>query len=1085
MEDDHFFNISKDENRLIELEYFFKVYLDLLSVVDFEGNFIKMNDAWANTLGYSAKELETRNFYEFIHPDDVHATMEALSKLKAKGSFLNSVNRYRSSDGSYRFIEWRSYSDGRLIYSGARDITETKNLEDALKESEKRYRNLFENASEGIYQTTPEGRYLLMNPEFARMFGYDSPRDMIESVVNIGHQLYVDPGERERLKVLLQENDRVNGFEAEVYRRDGTKFWISINAHIVRNKDDSVRCFEGTNLDITARKIAEEELLKQYQQLQEREQELHDSERRLADFINFLPDPTMAINTSGQIVLWNQAIEAMTGIKTENILGKGNYEHALPFYSSRRPMLIDLVLKPEAEAEIDGKYRSLRRVGESIMAEARLPVVNGKPRFFSGKATPLYDSRGILAGAIETMHDITEHTLAEEELINQYHKLQEQEQALQDSRQRLADIIDFLPDATLVIDEQRKVVLWNRAIEKMTGIPKDQIISRGDYEYAIPFYGERRPMLVDMAIMSVDEYSEIKDKYDFVRREGDTLFCEVYVPKTYDGQGAYLLGSASRLQDLQGNTVGAIQSIRDITERKKHEDALKKWAQIFEYAEWGVAIRSGDGQSLEMINPAFARMHGFSSEEIIGLTLFDLYAPEERNEVMKHIHLAVQLGHHVFEARRLRKDGSSFPAIVDITAVKDSDGKPAYLIGHIRDITDRKQAEEERETLRHLLNTIIDSMPSLLVALDADTRVTQWNLEAARLTGIRSEDAIGRCFSELMPSFSLLEKDLHKALTEQKLVMLHRVRSIAVSKDNYFDVMIYPMAADAVNGAVIRIDDVSDKVRMDELMIQNEKMISVGGLAAGMAHEINNPLGGIIQGAQNIERRLDASLAANNETAKRLGIQLEQIQSYIQERKIDDFVAGIRESGIRASRIVQNMLQFSRASEYRHSSFRPETMLERSLELASSDYDLNRQYDFRHIEIVREYEPGLGMIICSDIEIEQVLLNLLKNAAQALSEASDWQEKPQIIIRCFREGNMAVMEVEDNGSGMDEAVKRRIFEPFFTTKSASEGTGLGLSVAYFIITQNHGGQMMVNSIPGHGARFTIKIPFEVSDKHTA
>jgi signal transduction histidine kinase len=156
---------------------------------------------------------------------------------------------------------------------------------------------------------------------------------------------------------------------------------------------------------------------------------------------------------------------------------------------------------------------------------------------------------------------------------------------------------------------------------------------------------------------------------------------------------------------------------------------------------------------------------------------------------------------------------------------------------------------------------------------------------------------------------------------------------------------------------------------------------------------------------------------------------------------------------------------------------RIEDIVETVLRLASTDYDLKKEYDFRQIEIVRDYDPGLETLVCDHTEIEQVLLNLVKNAAQAMSEAG-LSRTPRITLRTRRAGEYGCIEVEDNGPGMDEHTQRRVFEPFFTTKAVGVGTGLGLSVSYFIITSHHRGTMSVETTPGRGACFILRLPIE-------
>ncbi len=276
------------------------------------------------------------------------------------------------------------------------------------------------------------------------------------------------------------------------------------------------------------------------------------------------------------------------------------------------------------------------------------------------------------------------------------------------------------------------------------------------------------------------------------------------------------------------------------------------------------------------------------------------------------------------------------------------------------------------------------------------------------------------------------------------------------------------------------IRDISEYKRTQELMIQTEKMMSVGGLAAGMAHEINNPLAGMIQTANVMANRLgeDMDIPASRKAAEAAGTSMEAIKHYMDARGIQGMITAINESGLRVADIVDNMLSFARKSETAHSSHDVTDLLNKILELASTDYDLKKHYDFKMIEIEKEYEDNLPFVLCEGAQIQQVLLNILRNGAQAMQEVGT--EKPRFIVRTRfeKERKMVSIEIEDNGPGMDEETRKRIFEPFFTTKPMGEGTGLGLSVSYFIITENHRGEMTVESLPGAGAKFIIHLPLE-------
>ncbi len=250
-----------------------------------------------------------------------------------------------------------------------------------------------------------------------------------------------------------------------------------------------------------------------------------------------------------------------------------------------------------------------------------------------------------------------------------------------------------------------------------------------------------------------------------------------------------------------------------------------------------------------------------------------------------------------------------------------------------------------------------------------------------------------------------------------------------------------------------------------------------------MAHEINNPLGGMMQTADVMSIRLtDMELPANRQAAEEAGTSMEAISAFMKARGIMEMLDNIRGSGKRAAEIVANMLSFSRKGDSSFSTHNLVGLLDHTVNLAGSDYDLKKKYDFRQVEIIREYEGNLPLTPCESGKIQQVLLNILRNGAEAMQEEtesnSEFDKKHRFILRMAheQETGMVRIEIEDNGPGMDEATRKRVFEPFFTTKPINQGTGLGLSVSYFIITENHGGKMSVESTSGEGANFIIRLP---------
>lgn len=426
---------------------------------------------------------------------------------------------------------------------------------------------------------------------------------------------------------------------------------------------------------------------------------------------------------------------------------------------------------------------------------------------------------------------------------------------------------------------------------------------------------------------------------------------------------------------------------------------------------------------------------------------------------------------------------------------KDEIGSLARSFAHMRDavkekitnlseeIGERKRSETELQELRGYLSNIVDSMPSMLIGVDNECLITQWNLEAEKVTKITRAEANGKLLSHVLPCMAGDIERIKGSIDERKAQKDSRVTLEIGGEKRITDITIYPLVTSGADGAVIRLDDVAERVRLEEIMVQTEKMMSVGGLAAGMAHEINNPLAGMMQSVQVVQNRFSEELQKNCDIAIECGITLQAINDYLQRRDIPKMLSSIIDSGARAARIVDNMLSFSRKSASRFIPLDLKELMDRTIELAANDYDLKKKDDFRKIEIIKVYSEDVEPVRCDSTTIQQVFLNLLKNAAQAMSPHTLQSNitggipiKPTITVRIFQGEGCVKVDIQDNGIGMDEDTCKRIFEPFFTTKNVGVGTGLGLSVSFFIIKENHKGTIEVTSSEGRGSTFTLTLP---------
>jgi PAS domain S-box-containing protein len=644
---------------------------------------------------------------------------------------------------------------------------------------------------------------------------------------------------------------------------------------------------------------------------------------------------------------------------------------------------------------------------------------------------------------------------------------QQAEAALRESEVRFRDVTEAASDWIWELDENLRFTYLSERFYALTGIAPQYVLGRARWELAvIESAADRRKWR---------EHQEKLEKRlpfrDFVYRTGIG---------NRHGVDRYLKINGKPIHDDQGRFLGYRGTGTDITEQIKAEAALReseiRLRRIIDLVPHMIFAKDRHGRFL-LANQATAAAYGLTVQELVNHSQRAVHGNDEEAERMLTDDCEViESGASKQIAEEPFTDHTGH--VRTLQTIKIPFNEPGFsetaVLGVSIDITEQKQAKEEVARMRLYLKNIIDSMPSVLIGVDPWGYITVLNQPAEQACGASWETAQGRYFGELFPQLESQFDQIRQAIRLGRPIKTPRMTLEDQGELHYADVMVYPLIADSASGAVIRVDDVTARVRIESMMVQTEKMLSVGGLAAGMAHEINNPLGAILQGSQNILRRIDPAMPQNRAAAEAIGINLDRLNRYLEQRRVLHFLEGIREAGARAAKIVADMLSFSRRSESRFAPVDVEDLLETVLRLAASDYDLKKKYDFKRITIERDFDPRLRAVHCDKTEIEQVILNLLKNAAQAMAE--DGARAPTILLRTRYEPPYALIEVVDNGPGMDEKTLKRIFEPFFTTKEVGAGTGLGLSVSYFIITEQHRGRLVVTSKPGQGACFSIRLP---------
>lgn len=531
-----------------------------------------------------------------------------------------------------------------------------------------------------------------------------------------------------------------------------------------------------------------------------------------------------------------------------------------------------------------------------------------------------------------------------------------------------------------------------------------------------------------------------------------------------------------------------LSMFQNISERKRIENELKKseenYRNIFERAPIGIFQSLPEGTFIT-VNTTYASIFGFDTAEEMLASVHDipaqLYADSAMRtkilERLRHVDMVVEE-----EIKLIRKDATTFYANLYMIAIRADDGGIKRLEGFLIDVSERKEFQDELAAREKRLRLYIERLPVACIVFGKDFRVRSWNPAAERMFGFGRDEVVGTEAANLLlngPGESHVQDVLQQVLAgrfEVESVVENVTKEGTIILCEWTHTPFFDGNGE-VDGMISVVVDITEKKMAQELMIQNEKMATISGLAAGLAHEINNPVGIIVQGLQIFERRISGALEANIAVADELGLDLELVQKYMEKREINDFVASMKEAGRRTSKIIANMLQFTRKTDSSHQLVNLVEVVNQAIDISGSDYDLRKRYDIKNVKFVRDYEAALPAVSINVTEIQQVIINLVKNAAQAIFEAGTIRE-PEIDVSIRRDGGSLVIVVADNGPGIPQEIQNRIFDPFFTTKPVGTGTGLGLSVSYMLVVNNHKGSFSVDSSPGKGARFSVRLPLQ-------
>lgn len=864
---------------------------------------------------------------------------------------------------------------------------------------------------------------------------------------------YADPEDRQKILKILAEKGVVRDREVLIRKFDGETVWMIFA--LITTELDGEKVVISALYDIDARRKAEEAL-----------RESEERFRQLTENINeafWMHDVA-----SRKPIYISPAMEDITGLKPEVVLE--DFESTINIIHPEDRDRVTKEMNRQIIKEYDIEYRVIRPDGEV--------------RWIFERAFPIFNESGEVYRVCGVVEDITERKLANEALTRE--------------RNFVSAVLDTAGALVIVLDIAGRIVRFNRACEEVTGYKFKEVKGKIAWDiFIIPEERERVETLFRQ--LKAGEYPN----------EGEIFWL------TKDGNRCLVAWSNTVLTNNAGAVEYIIGTGIDITERKKAEDNLRLYRKIFMNSNDSIAILAPNGKILE-VNPAAQKLYGYSEEELTGQTTALFMGEKNFSHLVQSL---PDKGNYSFRKEMVvsTKDGKDIAVELSAFPILNEKEEVIYRIGFVRDITKRKQAEEalrkahdeleirvqERtaelaevnETLRasEARNTaLLNAIPDLMFRLSSTGIYRDYKAPNDSDLALPPEQVIGRTVHETMPP-GLAEaalKHIHRALdTGEPQVMeydlphldhLHHfeARLVVSGKDEIIAIVRDITDRKAAEEALRRAHDeletrveerTADLARTNKelqetqaQLIQSEKMAALGTLVAGIAHEINTPVGAInsmhntlVRAVEKLKSILDGQITEGYTSVPKLAATL---------KVVEDANRVIASGSERVTTIVRRLRSFARLDEAELKDTNIHEGIEDTLVLIYHEIKHN-------INVVRNFGK-IPTIACYPGKLNQVVLNLLINARQAMQDKADGV----ITISTWHKDRKVYISIADNGVGIPPQNLHKIFDPGFTTKGVGIGTGLGLSIVYRIIREDHRGEIKVESEVGKGTTFTIIIP---------
>ncbi|GEM_PF-452821 len=1010
-----------------------------IGVYGLDGTILFANDAAVKLTGAkNVEELLGRKNIDFVHPDS-RSLVEARRREIGQGKRLPKVEeKIITLGGEVKHIEVLSipitYDGNPAILAIFQDITTQIDMRERLVKSEARLNRVFQASPLGIGLV----RNRIMqwhNEAMSRLLGY-KPKELRGKNARMlypDEQEYLRSGEC--IKSLSHEK-KIAELDTKWVRKNGEVF----DCHLWYSLLDEG--FEDPTILAIAEDVSERKKI---------EKMLQESESRYRQLVEFSPLPITVFDMR-EIFYANPAARKLFGFTLkENYGGKTIFDfmdkNHINIVRQRVKDILDKEIKPTP---------SMYKVFDSTGREALIEV-HSLPFTYGGKKA-----------VFSIFLDVTEKNKTEERLRAEEKKYRKLYETSKRQEELYRSLLNSSADAIVIYNLEGEVEFLNSSFTRIFGWTLEEL--QGKH---IPFVPESEREASMKVIYRLLQTGDLVHGFETRRytKNGNVLDISI---------------SASRFNDGEDKPAGMLVLLRDITKRKRAEEKLKKeeerYKKLYEASKRqeelyrsllnssadAIVIYNLKGE-VEFVSPSFTRTFGWTFEDLVGKQI--PFVPESEKSPTKEIIerlISTREPVHGFETLRLTKDGRLLNVSVSGSLYLDASKKPVGILVVLRDVTERVQAEKAIRESERRFRDLFDSVSDLIYTQDLEGRFLSANRALSGIFGLAQEEFIGKRASDFMDkrfkrAFKTEYLDSIKKEGFSKGVSAYYAKGGRKIYLEYRSTLVKPENGEPYISGIAR--DVTERViaqrrikKLQEEMLQAQKMEAIGTLAGGIAHDFNNLLMGIQGNVSLLKLKIDAKSTEFE--------RLKNIEEYVQH----------------GSDLTMQLLGFARGGRYEVQPTDMNFLIRREIALFGRTK--------KEIEIQTKFQDNLWAVQVDQGQIAQVFLNLFVNAWQAMPQGGYLYVQTENVFLndetlrakslSLRSGEYVKISVSDTGVGMSREIMKRIFEPFFTTKQKEKGTGLGLAAAYGII-KNHGGAIEVESEEGQGTTFTIYLPATQKD----